>query len=74
MITSVLESLTRRVDIFDESGNLCHPLFVTRPEKRILLIIVSGDKGFAAHSTPTSSRPPSSSSPATLTSRSTLKP
>jgi F-type H+-transporting ATPase subunit gamma len=47
MITSVLESLTRRVDIFDESGNLCHPLFVTRPEKRILLIIVSGDKGFA---------------------------
>ena len=47
MITSVLESLTRRVDIFDESGNLCHPLFVTRPEKRILIIIVSGDKGFA---------------------------
>jgi F-type H+-transporting ATPase subunit gamma len=48
MITSVLESLTRRVDIFDEdSGNLRHPLFVTRPEKRILLIVVSGDKGFA---------------------------
>ncbi len=48
MITSVLESLTRRVDIFDEeTGNLRHPLFATRPEKRILLIIVSGDKGFA---------------------------
>ena len=49
MITSVLESLTRRVDIFDEkTGNLCHPLFVTRPEKRVLLVIVvSGDKGFA---------------------------
>ncbi len=48
MITSVLESLTRRVDIFDEeTGNLRHPLFVTRPEKRVLLIIVSGDKGFA---------------------------
>jgi F-type H+-transporting ATPase subunit gamma len=48
MITSVLESLTRRIDIFDETtGNLKHPLFVTRPEKRILLIIVSGDKGFA---------------------------
>jgi F-type H+-transporting ATPase subunit gamma len=47
MITSVLESLTRRVDIFDENGNLGHPLFATRPEKRILLIIVSGDKGFA---------------------------
>ena len=48
MITSVLESLTRRVDIFDErTGNLRHPLFVTRPEKRVLLIVISGDKGFA---------------------------
>ncbi len=48
MITSVLESLTRRVDIYDEAtGNLRHPLFVTRPEKRVLLIVVSGDKGFA---------------------------
>src|SRR5579863_8179685 len=48
MIVSVLESLTRRVDIYDEAtGNLRHPLFVTRPEKRVLLIVVSGDKGFA---------------------------
>jgi len=48
MITSVLESLTRRVDIFDEqTGNLLHPLFFSRPEKRVLLIIISGDKGFA---------------------------
>ena len=48
MITSVLESLTRRVDIVDpETGNLRHPLFATRPEKRVLLIVVSGDKGFA---------------------------
>ncbi len=48
MITSVLESLTRRVDIYDEkTGNLRHPLFATRAEKRVLLIIVSGDKGFA---------------------------
>jgi F-type H+-transporting ATPase subunit gamma len=48
MITSVLESLTRRVEIFDpETGNIRHPLFVTRPEKRVLLVIVSGDKGFA---------------------------
>ena len=48
MITSVLQSLVRRVDIFDEkTGNLVHPLFVTRPEKRILLVVVSGDKGFA---------------------------
>ena len=48
MIVSVLESLRRRVDLYDEkTGNLCHPLFLTRPEKRILLIVVSGDKGFA---------------------------
>ena len=48
MITSVLESLTRRVDIFDEeTGVLRHPLFATREEKRVLLIIISGDKGFA---------------------------
>src|SRR5471030_3040238 len=48
MIASVLESLMRRVDIIDPvTGNLRHPLFATRPEKRVLLIIVSGDKGFA---------------------------
>ncbi|HZP03729.1 MAG TPA: FoF1 ATP synthase subunit gamma [Terracidiphilus sp.] len=48
MITSVLQSLIRRVDIYDETtGNLSHPLFLTRPEKRILLVVVSGDKGFA---------------------------
>jgi F-type H+-transporting ATPase subunit gamma len=48
MITSVLESLTRRVDIYDpETGNLRHPLFATREEKRVLLVMVTGDKGFA---------------------------
>ncbi len=48
MISSVLESLTRRIELFDpQSGNLRHPLFVTRPEKRVLLLIISGDKGFA---------------------------
>ncbi len=48
MILSVLESLARRVDLYDEkTGNLCHPLFLTRPEKRVLLIVVTGDKGFA---------------------------
>jgi F-type H+-transporting ATPase subunit gamma len=48
MIASVLESLVRRVDLYDEkTGNLTHPLFLTRPEKRILLVVVSGDKGFA---------------------------
>jgi F-type H+-transporting ATPase subunit gamma len=48
MIASVLDSLMRRVDIIDpETGNLRHPLFAIRPEKRVLLVIVSGDKGFA---------------------------
>ncbi|HEY6848014.1 MAG TPA: FoF1 ATP synthase subunit gamma [Terracidiphilus sp.] len=48
MISSVLDSLMRRVDIFDpETGRLRHPLFAVRPEKRVLLVIVSGDKGFA---------------------------
>jgi len=48
MIVSVLESLRRRVDLYDEkTGNLCSPLFVTRPEKRVLVIVISGDKGFA---------------------------
>jgi len=48
MITSVLESLTRRIEIIDpETGNLRHPLFATRPEKRVLLVVISGDKGFA---------------------------
>jgi F-type H+-transporting ATPase subunit gamma len=48
MILSVLTSLTRRVELFDEqTGNLRHPLFVTRPEKRVLLLVISGDKGFA---------------------------
>jgi F-type H+-transporting ATPase subunit gamma len=48
MIASVLDSLMRRVDIYDpETGQLRHPLFAVRPEKRVLLVIVSGDKGFA---------------------------
>ncbi|MGH9589914.1 MAG: F0F1 ATP synthase subunit gamma, partial [Terracidiphilus sp.] len=48
MITSVLNSLTRRAEIYDPAtGNLRHPLFITRPEKRVLLVVVTGDKGFA---------------------------
>jgi F-type H+-transporting ATPase subunit gamma len=48
MIAAVLDSLMRRVDIIDpETGRLRHPLFAVRPEKRVLLVIVSGDKGFA---------------------------
>ncbi|HEX4029884.1 MAG TPA: FoF1 ATP synthase subunit gamma [Terracidiphilus sp.] len=48
MISSVLQSLIGRVDAYDEAtGNLRNPLFVTRPEKRVLVVVVSGDKGFA---------------------------
>ena len=48
MITSVLESLIRRIEIIDpETGNLRHPLFAARPEKRVLLLVISGDRGFA---------------------------
>ncbi len=47
-ITAVLASLTRRIEIFDPAtGNLRHPLFAVRPEKNILLVVVTGDKGFA---------------------------
>ncbi len=47
-ITAVLNSLTRRIEIFDPAtGNLRHPLFASRPEKTILLVVVTGDKGFA---------------------------
>ena len=48
MITSVLTSLIRRTEVIDPAtGNLRHPLFMARPEKKILLIVVSGDRGFA---------------------------
>ena len=47
-IASVLASLKRRIEVLDpETGNRRHPLFAVRPEKRILLVVVSGDKGFA---------------------------
>jgi F-type H+-transporting ATPase subunit gamma len=48
MISSVLDSLMRRIEIYDpETGNLRHPLFAIREEKRVLLIVISGDRGFA---------------------------
>jgi F-type H+-transporting ATPase subunit gamma len=48
MLASVLESLKRRAEIYDpETGECRHPLLLTRPEKRLLLVVVSGDKGFA---------------------------
>jgi len=48
MIESVLESLCRRIEVYDpETGQLRHALFATREENRVLLVVVSGDKGFA---------------------------
>ena len=40
-----------------------HPLLQQRAEKRILLLVVTGDRGWRAASTPTSSAPRSDSSP-----------
>jgi F-type H+-transporting ATPase subunit gamma len=48
MLTNVLESLVRRTDLFDpETGNIRHPLLLEREEKNVVLVVVSGDKGFA---------------------------
>jgi F-type H+-transporting ATPase subunit gamma len=48
MLTNVLKSLVARADIYDPAtGELLHPLLVRRPEKNILLIVVTGDKGLA---------------------------
>ena len=48
MLASVLESLKRRVETFDpETRKLRHPLLAERPEKKLALIVITGDKGFA---------------------------
>jgi F-type H+-transporting ATPase subunit gamma len=48
MLASVLESLKRRIEIYDsETGDAKHPLLRTREEKRVLVVVISGDKGFA---------------------------
>src|ERR1700693_4224173 len=48
MLTSVLKSLVSRADIYDPvTGLPVHPLLAERPEKSILLIVVTGDKGLA---------------------------
>ncbi len=48
MLTSVLQSLARRVETGgDSGGEAMHPLLVQREEKRILLVVISGEKGFA---------------------------
>lgn len=48
MLTSVIRSLARRIEIYDpETGAVRHPLLLSREEKTIALIVLSGDKGFA---------------------------
>jgi len=48
MLTNVLKSLVARAEIYDpETGAPKHPLLAQRPEKNILLIVVTGDKGLA---------------------------
>ena len=48
MMASVIRSLMRRIDVYSpETGEVRHPLLVPREEKNVLLIVVSGDKGFA---------------------------
>jgi F-type H+-transporting ATPase subunit gamma len=48
MLTSVLKSLVSRAEIYDPAtGEPRHPLLLRRLERNILLIVISGDKGFA---------------------------
>ena len=48
MLTSVLVSMVRRTDCYNEdTGEVLHPLLVEREEKNVLVIVIAGDKGFA---------------------------
>ena len=48
MLTNILKSLVSRADIYDPvTGLPIHPLLAERPEKNVLLIVVTGDKGLA---------------------------
>jgi F-type H+-transporting ATPase subunit gamma len=48
MLTNVLKSLVSRAEIYDpETGEPRHPLLARRPEKNVLFIVVTGDKGLA---------------------------
>ena len=48
MLTNVLKSLVTRADAYDPiTGEPRHPLLAERPEKNVLLIVVTGDKGLA---------------------------
>src|ERR1700738_4039932 len=48
MLTNVLKSLVSRAEIYDpETGEPRHRLLARRPEKNVLLVVVTGDKGLA---------------------------
>ena len=48
MLTNVLRSIVSRTEIFDpETGQPKHPLLAQRAENRVLLLVVTGDKGLA---------------------------
>jgi F-type H+-transporting ATPase subunit gamma len=48
MLTNVLKSLVSRAEIYDpETGQPRHPLLDQRPERNVLLLVVTGDKGLA---------------------------
>ena len=47
MLTNVLESLVRRTDLYNDGGDVMHPLLVEREEKNVLVVVIAGDKGFA---------------------------
>jgi F-type H+-transporting ATPase subunit gamma len=48
MLTNVLRSLIQRADVTDpETGKAKHPLLETRPERNIVLVVVTGDRGLA---------------------------
>src|SRR5213078_1073769 len=58
MLTNVLKSLVTRAEVYDpETGEPKHPLLAQRPENRILLIVVTGDKGLAGALTPNFLKP-----------------
>ena len=48
MLTNVLKSLVERADVIDqETGKATHPLLEKRPERNIVLVVVTGDRGLA---------------------------
>ena len=48
MLINVLRSLVARAEVYDpETGEPRHPLLARRPERNILVVVVTGDRGLA---------------------------